>query len=159
LLFFIVGCRNCYTWIKTSSTVNEWAKMAHLKWVNFDSWKKQEFFPFTTTLYRVAVHTVFSTICLLVLGIQGPESICPLASTKYWDLERIWFYLKSLCILLLCGGYTQVPLYLYAWLTLHGQVNIVSCVILFIKCWYKNSLQYFSTFDSFLSCLACLIIV
>lgn len=56
---------------------------------------------------------------------------------------------------LLCGGYTQVPLYLYACLTLHGQVNIVSCVILFIICWYKNSVWYFSTFDSFLSCLAC----
>ena len=38
-LFFIVGCRNCYTWIKTSSIVDEWVRMAHLKWVNFDSWK------------------------------------------------------------------------------------------------------------------------
>ena len=133
--------------------------MAHLKWVNFDSWKKRGFFSFTTALYRMAVHPVRSTLYLLVLGVRGPESIWPLASFKYWDLECIWFYLQSLCMLLLCGGYTQVPLYLHACLTLHGQVNIVSSVILFIICWYKNSLWYFSTFDSFLSCLACLIIV
>jgi len=108
--FFVVGCRNCYSWIKTSSTVNEWARMAHFKWVNFDSWKKQGFFPFNATLYRGDVHPVHSIIYLLVLGVQGSESIWPLASFKYWDLEHIWFYLQSLCILLLCGGYTQVPL-------------------------------------------------
>jgi len=68
--------------------------MAHLKWVNFDSWKKPGFFSFTTTLYRVAVHPVHSTIYVLVLGVWGPEGIF-----KYWDLERIWFYLQSLCIL------------------------------------------------------------
>jgi len=129
------------------------------KLVNFDSWKKRGFFSFATTLYRMAVHPVRSTIYLLVLGVWGPENIWPLASIKYRNLECIWFYLQSLCILLFYGGYTQVPLYLYACLTLHGQVNIVSCVILFIICWYKNSLWYFSTFDSFLSCLACLRIV